>query len=430
MKLYNPILPAIFSLLATGCGSTAADAPATGGLSGDGGGAVVATGGGSGGTGAPGGVGTDDVCRFAGEAALPAADAEGYLAIPPDHPSLWYMGRLDCDASGGPRLGFPGGSVRVRFSGTALRVTLDDSGLGTATATTYFDVTVDGGEPTPLALTPGVAEYALAEGLATGEHEVLLWKRTESSPEGRANASVTQIQGFRLLGEALLAAAGPARRVEFVGDSITCGYGNEVETTTPDDFKFTTLGENSHKAYGAVTAKNLGADYVGVSYSGKGMSRNYGDSAGERVPEFYLDTIPDDAASPAWDFSRFTPDAVVINVGTNDFSTVGVDRELFVSEYSEFLGAIRSNYPSAVIVAAIGPMLSDYYPAGADAWTNAQADVQAAVDARVAAGDASVFFLAFTPQTSPYGEDWHPTAATHVRMADAVTALLKEKLGW
>jgi lysophospholipase L1-like esterase len=198
----------------------------------------------------------------------------------------------------------------------------------------------------------------------------------------------------------------------------------------PDDFHFTTAGENSHKAYGAVTAKNLGADYVGVSYSGKGMSRNFSGGAGETVPVFYLDTIPDDAASPAWDFTRFTPDAVVINVATNDYSTVGVDRELFVSKYTEFLTTVRTNYPDAVIVAAVGPMLSDYYPVDAMAWTYAQADVQAAVTALTDAGDAKLFFLAFTPQSAPYGEDWHPTAATHNKMADGVTSLLKEKLGW
>jgi lysophospholipase L1-like esterase len=235
---------------------------------------------------------------------------------------------------------------------------------------------------------------------------------------------------MRFLGTELRKARGPARRLEFIGDSITCGYGNEISTTTPNDFPFTAAGENNYEAYGAVTARLLDADYMGVSYSGKGMSRNYADGGGETVPDFYLDTIADDISAPAWNPSKFSADAIVINVGTNDYSTVGVDQALFVSRYTDFLATLRGLYPKALLVAALGPMLSDYYPAGAKAWTNAQAGVRDAVDARRAAGDANIEVVSFAPQTSPYGEDWHPTAETHRKMAEQLSTVLKTKLGW
>jgi hypothetical protein len=83
-----------------------------------------------------------------------------------------------------------------------------------------------------------------------------------------------------------------------------------------------------------------------------------------------------------------------------------------------------------VLLAALGPMLSDSYPPGAQAWTNARADVSAAVAARVQAGDRNLHALFFEPQTPPYGEDWHPTVATHEKMAQALSAKLKDLLGW
>lgn len=417
------------SLALVACGgSNSIGDDASGGTSSSGGGGAVD--GGSGGSAPSESEASEDVCGFEGATTLAEAGADGFREVPAQHPAIWYAGRIDCANADGPALGFPGSSIRVRFDGTGLQLRLKDFGLGTPTATNFYDVSIDGAAPTVLAVSAATENYPLATDLAPGEHEVILGKRVESSPGGAANAGKGVILGFRLQGEALLQARGPKRRLEFVGDSITCGYGVELSTTDPDSFHFTTANENGRKSYGALTAGLLSAEYSAVAYSGKGMSRNYAGGAGETVPEFYLDTIPDDPTSSAWDPSRYVPDAVVINVGTNDFSTAGVDRVLYVEKYTTFLETLRGYYPDAAIVCAIGPMLSDYYPVGAKAWTNAQADVQAAVDARVADGDANVHFLAFAPQSSPYGEDWHPSAATQQTMAEQAATLLREKLGW
>lgn len=397
-----------------------------GGMGGQGGG----SGGSSSGSGGGGPTAQNDVCGFDAEVSLGEADGEGFRDVPPNHPGIWYAGRVDCGDPAAPALGFPGSTIRVRFDGTALDLRLRDHGKGTAKNTNYYDVSVDGAEPTVLEVSPNTEIYALARDLPAGEHEVILGKRIEASPGGTPNAGKGEILGFRLQGETVLEASGPERRLEFVGDSITCGYGNEISTDDPDSFHYTTVNSNGRASYGALTATLLNAEYSAVAYSGKGMSRNYAGGAGETVPDFYLDTIPDDAASTPWDPNQYIPDAVVINVGTNDFSTEGVDPELYVEKYTAFLETLRAYYPNAVFVCAIGPMLSDYYPVGANAWTNAQAGVQAAVDARNGAGDANVFFLAFAPQSAPYGEDWHPSAATHESMANQTATLLREKLGW
>jgi lysophospholipase L1-like esterase len=370
-------------------------------------------------------------CDSGGKSRLGIKTAEpGSIAIPANHPLISYVGRADRSAAGGPMLGFVGASVHVRFSGRGLDLRLEDFGSGTPQTTNYYDVSIDGAAPRLLQVSPAQELYPLARDLPEGEHRVELFKRIEAGPGGHPGAGKAQILGFVLHGSALLPVQLPQRRLEFIGDSITCGYGDEVETMTPDASHYTTLGSNGHKAYGAVTAALLGAQYSAVACSGRGISRNYAGGGGRVLPDLYLDSVPEDADAGRWDPAAYVPDAVIINLGTNDFSTTGLDRQAFIKGYTSFLTTLRGYYPNAALVAGLGPMLSDYYPVGEKAWTNAQADVKAAVDARVAAGDRNVHVVTFPPQVGPWGEDWHPTAKTHAKMAEQLSQTLKTILGW
>jgi hypothetical protein len=91
---------------------------------------------------------------------------------------------------------------------------------------------------------------------------------------------------------------------------------------------------------------------------------------------------------------------------------------------------LRELHPEAALIGAVGPMMSDSYPEGYEAWTSIRSDVREVVGSFVADGDERVFYFEFVAQSSPYGEDWHPTLATHQRMADALTAFIEEELGW
>jgi lysophospholipase L1-like esterase len=243
--------------------------------------------------------------------------------------------------------------------------------------------------------------------------------------------------GFRVHpGTTLSATPKPERLVEFVGDSITCGYGNEVSTTTPDDFKFTSTNEDAYNAYGAITARTFGADYVAVAVSGRGVIRNYSGFAGTFVPAIYETTLPEDTTAPAWDHASYTPDVIVVNLGTNDFSP-GIEldqleafRATFRQGYIDFLTRIRAVHANASIIAVVGPMMGDSYPTGYNALTSITADIQAAVKARQDASDSDVHFFALSPQSSPYGEDWHPTVATHQKMANELAPLISQLRGW
>jgi lysophospholipase L1-like esterase len=399
-----------------GAGAGAAGAPSGGGGAPSGAAGNDSSAGAGGQQAGPSALASSGVCGFTAPVTYGAAAADGLVDVPPNDPNIFYMGRVDCKPEG-PSFAFPAVSVRVRFQGDALDLRFRDSGTGSATTTNYYDVSIDGAAPTRLQMLAGEQVYPLARDLGAGEHTAEIVKRVESN----GNSGKGQVLGFRVrAGNTLLPVAQKPRRVEFIGDSITCGYGNEISTMTPDMFHYTTINSNANAAYGAVAARLLDAEYVAVAISGRGVYRNYSGGAGELAPAFYNDTLPDDGAAPPWDFKRYTPDVVVINLGTNDFSPPGPDHDAYKAAYKTFLQQIRGHYPDALLLAVAGTMLSDGFPAGVNAWTTNQADLASIVGELTAAGDTKVHFLALTPQSAPFGEDYHPTLATHQQMATAV----------
>jgi lysophospholipase L1-like esterase len=366
----------------------------------------------------------------------PLAETEGFVDVPVSDPAIRYVGRV-LAKSDSVMIAAPATQIQTIFEGDAIDMRLHDFGLDRPTWTNYYWIIVDG-VPTKLRVCEQSGVYPLARNLGPGPHSLTIVKRTESSLGGQDHVGRGEFLGLRVRpGTALTPVTKPPRLLEFVGDSITCGYGNEVSTTDPDSYKFTSTNEDAFHAYGAITARAFAADYVAIAKSGYGVIRNYEGFSGPVVPTLYEQTLPDDNGSPPWDHSRYTPDVVVVNLGTNDFSPgLALDqleshRAAFRQGYIDFLTRIRVVHPEASIVAVVGPMLNDSFPEGYNAWTSVQTEVAAAVEARHAANDVDVHYFALAPQQGPYyGEDWHPTIATHQAMADALVPLIAGIRGW
>lgn len=427
-----------------GCGSERESAAtAVGGALGIGG-AVTDVGGstsasGGAGTAAGGGAGVAGAQAAGGSWTASCADAppeDGFEEVPSSDPAIRYVGRVETlEAS--VRFAFPAVQIQTKFQGDAIDMRLRDSGRGTLTGTNFYAVMVDDAAAITIETCPEREVYPLARGLTEGEHTLTIVKRTESGPGGNANVGKGEFLGFRVRpGTVLSAVTPPSRRMEFVGDSITCGYGIEVSTQDPDSFPFTAVNENAWLAYGAVTARILSSDYVAVAASGRGVIRNYNGFAGATVPEMYEMTLPEETGAIAWDHSRYEPDVVVVNLGTNDFS-IGLEladleahRTAFRAGYATFLGRIREVHPAATVVVTLGPMMSDDYPPGYKAWTSIQEDLNAVITERQAGGDTDTHLFVFDQQQSPHGEDWHPTSATQQGMADALAPFIAGLMGW
>ncbi|HEY6727817.1 MAG TPA: SGNH/GDSL hydrolase family protein, partial [Polyangiaceae bacterium] len=167
----------------------------------------------------------------------------------------------------------------------------------------------------------------------------------------------------------------------------------------------------------------LEADLITVAWSGKGIIFNYGEDIHDPLPALYGRTLPGDAASE-YDFAQI-PDAVVINLGTNDFSTDGdPSPEAFETAYSNLLLRIRDRYPDAFVLCTVGPLLS-----GEDL-TAARAGIAAAVAAVQAQGDLRVKSWEMNLSNDAPGCDWHPSLGTHQAMATALVGELRSELGW
>jgi lysophospholipase L1-like esterase len=327
-----------------------------------------------------------------------------------------YVGRFDrrdANEAAGARFSWPGSAVVATFDGTGIVAKLKDGG------TNYFAVVIDRGPATTLATSGSKEDYVLAEGLPQGRHTLVLTKRTE------AMVGAVQLLALSPVGGAFVPTPDPyARRIELVGDSITCGYGNlGANAGCP----FTPATEDETVAYGGLAGRELGAEVRAIAYSGIGMLRSFDGNTADQMPVLFERTMAKDPAP--WTFDTPEPDVVVINLGTNDFAH-GDPGAPFAHAYAAFLGQLRGHYPHAHVICALSPMILD--APGHMHRTAVRTVLQELVADRAAAGDAHVSYFEFDlPRPSEgFGCDFHPSTATHRTMAAALVEEIRARTGW
>ena len=155
------------------------------------------------------------------------------------------------------------------------------------------------------------------------------------------------------------------KKIELIGDSITCGFGNDASTIpcgTGDWYD----QHNAYWAYGSVLSRSLDIDYVLSSVSGYGMYRNWNDEHLEEpiIPDVYENLYLNKDSSKRYDF-KFQPDLVSICLGTNDLSDgdgkkprLPFNEEKYVSNYIEFIKTVYKHAPNTRIVLLNSPMVS------------------------------------------------------------------------
>jgi len=329
------------------------------------------------------------------------------VEVSPLDEHLRYIGRFDTSDPVGPRCDWSASTVTLAFEGSALNVRLkEDSGNN------EYEVVVDGSSTGQIITKSGANLYSVFHADKSGTHTVALVKRTE------AFCGVTQFQGFQLSdGGKLLSLPAPAKhRIEVVGDSISCGYGNEGKDKS-EHFSSTT--ENAYLTYGAITARNFGADYICTAWSGRKMWPD------NTMGAIYDRALATDAGS-TWDFARWTPDVVVVTLATNDFGRGAPDEKGWIAGYEAFLARVHTHYPKAAIYCATSPMMSGEPTATLRSYlSQIIADQQAA-------GYKNVRLLEFETQdiANGFGSDWHPSVKTQQIMAEKMSQAFEQDLGW
>jgi lysophospholipase L1-like esterase len=359
-------------------------------------------------------------------AANGSASTDGFTG-----PSTRFLGRVTAAADGSTTLSWGASTVLGRFMGSQIAVRLSNVG----SAPNYFDVVIDQNPPL-LVVTDG-AQSTYTFPVSSGTHSIALVKRNEGT-YGSASFG-----GFTTDGTLLPTATPPGRLIEFIGDSISNGYGaeghpsaNGADGSVATDCMASAANENAHLAFGPLTAAALHADYSVVAYAGRGVARNVDQSTTGLVPQLWTQRSPTDP-NAAYDFAT-QPQAVVVNLGTNDLVVTDnagnkIDPpQNFVQSYAGFLKAIASRYPGVPLVVTLGPMLSSNqnFASGAAQLSTGQALVKQAI---AQANNSLISYLEFPPQSTlaaNLGCAYHPNLATHRAMAAALAQQLRTLLNW
>ncbi|MGN1416836.1 MAG: GDSL-type esterase/lipase family protein, partial [Oscillospiraceae bacterium] len=326
---------------------------------------------------------------------------------------------------------FSGTGADFIYTGKGLDVTIVGDGAATVGSDNQARVAVyvNGERVVDEMIDSAEKTFRVAESdeLTTSEIQIVKLSETAQSTIG--------IKPFVLAeGESVAPAEAKPLKIEFIGDSITCGYGVDDEVK---EHHFSTSTEDVTKAYAYKTAQLLDADYSMVSISGWGIISGYTNDPNKKadsqqIPFYYGKlgysynkfagtTAPQDID---WDFSRFKSDIIVINLGTNDNSYVKGDKDKraeFETAYMDFIGQVRENNPDAHIFCVLGIM-------GAELFNDVG---EAALFYSENNNDDKVHFLQLPTQdgTLGYAADWHPTEATHEVAAEYLAGEIKTALG-
>lgn len=342
----------------------------------------------------------------------------GTVNVPFNDKNISYMGRVEMINNQFAGIYWPGTSITIHFKGTELKGTFKN---GKESA--HFFVIVDGDDSHPLRINPDTIESSilLAKGLKNKPHTVKVFKLSN-------NTSHTHFYGFELPDGAkvLKPSPLPKRKIEFYGNSITAGHGVDVlpggrDNGAPAYF-------DNYRTYAAVTARHFDAQYSCIARSGIGIMVSW---FPEIMPEIYNRINPGDPESK-WDFSRYTPDIVVINLFQNDswivrqpehpqfkarFGTTAPDEAYIIRAYQDFVKTIRSKYPNASIICALGSM--DITREGSQ-WPGY-------VEKAVKGLDDQKVYTCFFPYKQT---DGHPKTAEQKAMADILIKFIDENIKW
>ena len=324
-------------------------------------------------------------------------------------PNLRYVGRIDFSNPQLPRFWAPGVYCTGKFRGDSALLNVKDEMLWGSNHN-YITIVIDDELPVRLQLKTNTDTVLLKAKKKKSIHRFLFCKGTES------NIGYCEIAGIAC--EALLPPDPlPIRRIEFIGNSITCSAGSDAAVIPCGKGKWEDQ-HNAYMGYAAITARALQSQWHLTAVSGIGLMHS---CCGLKItmPQVF-DKISLHKDTIQWDFNKYQPDIVTVCLGQND----GVqDSTEFCSRYVRFLQKLREHYPSAELICLTSPM--------ADAKLNkVQSNYLTAVTASMQAqGDQKVSYYFFSKIYNS-GCDWHPNLKEHALIAAELTRYIRKRMKW
>ena len=326
-----------------------------------------------------------------------------------------YMGRINLNNEIA-RYNWPGVSVSVDFSGTQLGIRLKGG------ARNYFNIWVDD-QPEEVIRAVNDTVWWFPGKLKKTLHHFRIVKRTE------AEMGMAEFYGLYIGENDLLKKPSQIsdRNILFIGNSITCGYGTEGKNKTE---RFKPATENCEKSYATIIARAFGAQYQLTAHSGLGMIRNYGDpeklSVKRKPMPARFEYLFDGDSTVQYNLMNFIPDAVVINLGTNDFSTKPFPNESdFIAAGENLAKRLLDTFPGIKIFCITGPMINE------PCFSYTKKIVESIRNER---NTKDVIFVGvpadILSSEEDLGSDWHPSYRGQVKTANMVIPVMGYLLNW
>lgn len=314
-----------------------------------------------------------------------------------DIPQLRILGRYDPDSAraiGAIPLFWAGSGLDLCFTGSELRLCLE------ADFTAYepwIAMELNGSPILRMPLAQGARELCLFRGMTPGvPKRVRIFKETQPMADDPAHR--LWLRGLSWKEGEFLPLPEPACRLEFIGDSLTSGEGVvgaiQEEDWIPPLF-------SASQTWARKCADLMGADFRLISQSGWGIRSGWDNDPRHTLPGIY-DQVCAAASGPEnrragarlpCRFEAWQPDAILINLGTNDAGAMGnppfqgedgqlfrqtadpQGLELLTEAAVNFLAKLRRFNPSAKLIWTYGmvdgplrPQLEEAVRRFDDAW--------------------------------------------------------------
>lgn len=329
-----------------------------------------------------------------------------------------------------------GSGFELRFTGTTLWIDVESLSQG---QDDWIRLTLNGVTMLRMPVPHGRSELCLLRNLPEGQTwEIRLYKETQPQPADGPYSLA--LHSLRCDGE-LLSPAPRACRLECLGDSITSGEGlaGPVSLIGWSSNIFSSEGHYFFRA-----AEMLNAEARVVSMSGWGIYCGWDGNRTCNLPSIYEQVCATGGAVEQHDFSTWQPDAVIINLGTNDNGAFHLNEsqksdagvfvrmallpdgsfdpdcaEHVVQAVNDLLSMLRRRNPNAWLVWALGMLGNGLFPI-------VQTGIRRYCDA---SGDSRILFVPL-PDTTPetVGSNWHPGRAVHAAAAQVLADVLRPLL--
>lgn len=278
--------------------------------------------------------------------------------INPKEKQFIYSGRIETLPNGTTKLISSASSVSFNFTG-------DDCALYLKSEDTYehhnyVSLELDGKYIGRLKVEKGESKaYPIKIFEKKKKHHLTIYKATEAA-NGSVLFSGTTAKVVKSKNEKYT-----KKRIEFIGNSITCGMGNDTKEIPCGTGEWYDQ-HNAYWAYGPILSRSLEVDFLLSSVSGIGMYRNWNDEHIEEaiMPDVYENLYLNKDNSKPYDFN-FHPDIVSICLGTNDLSEgdgskprLPFNEEKYVSNYINFIKMIYKHNPKVQVALLTSPMVS------------------------------------------------------------------------